>query len=94
MDVTFGEDHHRLLDRSGVCNLSALRRLCVSILRRHTTSKLGAKNKRFKAAVNPHYLLEVHGKLELCCVPPSIDSAANSRRAIIQFGHCVLGRGP
>ena len=31
MDVTFGEDHHRLLDRSGVCNLSALRRLCVSI---------------------------------------------------------------
>ena len=65
MDVTFGEDHHRLLDRNGVCNLSAIRRLCVSILRRDTSSKLGAKNKRFKAALNPSYLLEVLEKLEL-----------------------------
>ena len=65
MDVTFGEDHHRLLDRHGVCNLSAIRRLCVSILRRDTTSKLGAKNKRFKAALNPSYLLKVLERLEL-----------------------------
>ena len=30
-----------------------------------TTSKLGAKNKRFKAALNPSYLLEVLERLEL-----------------------------
>lgn len=65
MDVTFGEDHHRLLDRNGVSNLSAIRRLCVSILRRDTTSKLGAKSKRFKAALNPNDLLEVLKNLEL-----------------------------
>ena len=63
--MTFREDHHRLLDRHGVCHLSAIRRLCVSILRRDTASKLGAKNKRFKAALNPHDLLEVIERLEL-----------------------------
>ena len=63
MDVTFREDQHRLLDRNGVCNLSAIRRLAVSILRRDTTSKLGAKNKRFKAALDPNYILEVLKRL-------------------------------
>ena len=43
MDVTFREDHHRLLDRNGVSNLSAIRRLVISILRRDTTSKIGAQ---------------------------------------------------
>lgn len=59
MDVTFREDHHRLLNRNGVQNLSAIRRLAVSILRRDTTSKIGAKNKRFKAAMDPNYILDV-----------------------------------
>jgi len=59
MDVTFGEDHHRLLDRNGVQNLSAIRRHAIAILRRDTKSKIGAKNKRFKAALNPNYILEV-----------------------------------
>lgn len=63
MDVTFREDHHRLLDRNGVSNLSAIRRLAVSILRRDTTSKLGAKNKRFQAALDPNYMLEVLKRL-------------------------------
>lgn len=65
LDVTFREDHHRLLDRHGVCNLSAIRRLAVSILRRDTTSKLGAKNKRFQAALDPNYILEVLKRLNV-----------------------------
>ncbi len=65
MDVTFREDHHRLLDRNGVCNLSAIRRFAISILRRDTTSKIGAKNKRFKAALDPNYILTVLEHLKL-----------------------------
>ena len=65
MDVTFGEDHHRLLDRNGVQNLSAIRRLAIAILRRDTKSKIGAKNKRFKAALNPNYILEVLESLSI-----------------------------
>jgi predicted transposase YbfD/YdcC len=59
MDVTFREDHHRLLDRKGVQNLSAIRRLVVSILRQDKTIRLGAKNKRLKAALDPTYALSV-----------------------------------
>lgn len=65
MDVTFGEDHHRLLNRNGVQNLSAIRRFAIAILRRDTKTKLGAKNKRFKAAMNPDYILEVLENLAL-----------------------------
>lgn len=65
MDVTFREDAHRLLNRHGVQNLSAIRRLAVSILRRDTSSKIGAKNKRFKAALNPDYILNVLQSLKL-----------------------------
>lgn len=65
MDVTFREDAHRLLNRHGVQNLSAIRRLAVSILRRDTSSKIGAKNKRFKAALNPDYILSVLQNLQL-----------------------------
>lgn len=59
MDVTFREDHHRLLDRNGVQNLSALRRVAVSILGQDKTMKAGARNKRLKAALDPNYLLQV-----------------------------------
>ena len=65
MDVTFREDAHRLLNRHGVQNLSAIRRLAVSILRRDTSSKIGAKNKRFKAALNPDYILSLLQDLQL-----------------------------
>jgi predicted transposase YbfD/YdcC len=59
MDVTFREDHHRLLDRNGVQNFSAIRRLVVSILRQDKSVRLGAKNKRLKAALDPGYALTV-----------------------------------
>lgn len=65
MDVTFGEDHHRLLNRNGVQNLSAIRRFAIAILRRDTKTKLGAKNKRFKAAMNPDYILDVLESLKI-----------------------------
>lgn len=65
MDVTFGEDHHRFLNRNGVQNLSAIRRFAIAILRRDTKTKLGAKNKRFKAAMNPDYILDVLQSLNL-----------------------------
>ncbi len=65
MDVTFGEDHHRFLNRNGVQNLSAIRRFAIAILRRDKKTKLGAKNKRFKAAMNPDYILEVLDNLSL-----------------------------
>lgn len=59
MDVTFHEDHHRLLDRNGVQNLSAIRRHAVTILRQDKTTKAGAKNKRLKAALDPDYIIQV-----------------------------------
>lgn len=59
LDVTFGEDRHRLPDRNGVQNLSAVRRLAVSILRQDRTVRLGAKNKRLRAALDPDYALHV-----------------------------------
>lgn len=65
MDVVFREDDHRLLNRNGVQNLSAIRRLAVSIFRQDKSTRLGAKNKRFKAALNPDYLLEVLEKAML-----------------------------
>ena len=64
MDVTFREDAHRLLNRHGVQSLSAIRRLAVSILRRDTASKIGAKNRRFKAALNPDYILNILQNLQ------------------------------
>jgi len=65
MDVAFHEDRHRLLNRNGVSNLSAIRRLAVSILRQDTRTKLGAKNKRFKAAMDPDYILNVLENLRI-----------------------------
>lgn len=64
MDVTFNEDRHRLIERNAVCNMSAVRRLAISILRQDKSSKVGAKNKRLKAALNPNYLLSVLNNLK------------------------------
>lgn len=59
MDVTFREDRHRLLDRNAVQNLSALRRLAVTIMRQDKRTKAGAQNKRLKAALDPNYRLQL-----------------------------------
>jgi predicted transposase YbfD/YdcC len=59
LDVTFGEDARRQQDRNGAANLAAVRRLAVSLLRRETTNKRGAKNKRLNCALDLSYLLTV-----------------------------------
>ncbi len=59
LDVSFGEDARRPQDRHGTTNLAALRRLVLSLLRQDTTVKRGAKCKRMKCALDPHYLLRV-----------------------------------
>lgn len=59
LDVTFGEDARRQQDRNGAANFAAVRRLAVSLLRRETTNKRGAKNKRLNCALDPSYLLKV-----------------------------------
>jgi predicted transposase YbfD/YdcC len=59
LDVTFGEDQRRQQDRNGAANLAAVRRLAISLLRRETSNKRGAKNKRLRCALDPAYLLKV-----------------------------------
>ncbi len=59
LDVTFGEDARRQQDRNGAANFAAVRRLVVSLLRRETTNKRGAKNKRLNCALDTSYLLKV-----------------------------------
>ena len=59
LDMVFGEDGRRQQDRNGGANLGAVRRLAVSLLRRETTNKRGAKNKRLRCALDPSYLLKV-----------------------------------
>jgi predicted transposase YbfD/YdcC len=59
LDIAFREDACRQQDRDGAANLAAIRRLAVSLLRQDKETKNGAKGKRFKAALDPRYLLNV-----------------------------------
>ncbi len=59
LDVVFGEDQRRQQDRNSGANLAAVRRLAVSLLRRETSNRRGAKNKRLNCALDPTYLLKV-----------------------------------
>jgi hypothetical protein len=57
--MAFNEDQSRVRKDHGDQNLAVLRRIALSLLRRDTSVKLGARNKRLKAARNPQYLLQV-----------------------------------
>ena len=59
LDVAFSEDARRQQHRNGGANLSAVRRLALSLLRQDTTVTRGAKCKRMKCALDHHYLLHV-----------------------------------
>lgn len=59
LDVAFREDDSRMSDRVGAQNLAALRRWAVGVLRREQSTKAGANAKRFKAALDPNYLLKL-----------------------------------
>lgn len=60
LDVTFGEDQSRARDRRLADNLAWLRRLAVSLLKRHP-SKHSIKGKRQVAGWNNDFLAEVLG---------------------------------
>lgn len=59
LDMAFREDECRVRVDHGAENLAVMRRLALSLLRRDTTVRLGAKNKRLKAGRNPNYLLKL-----------------------------------
>lgn len=58
LDITFREDSNRVQKRHGAENLALLRRLAVSLLKRHP-SKLSLACKRLAAALNPAFLEEI-----------------------------------
>jgi predicted transposase YbfD/YdcC len=58
LDVTFGEDGNRVQRRHGGQNLALLRRLALSLLKRHS-SKESMACKRLAAALDPAFLEEI-----------------------------------
>ncbi len=58
LDVTFGEDANRVQQRHGGQNLALLRRLALSLLKRHG-SKASLACKRLAAALDPAFLEEI-----------------------------------
>ena len=58
LDVTFDEDHNRVSKRHGAENLALLRKLALTLLKRHP-DKRSIACKRLAAAFNPTFLAEV-----------------------------------
>lgn len=58
LDVTFNEDQARFRIGDGAENFAILRRLCLNLLRHHP-AKLSLKRKRFKAALDDSFLLDL-----------------------------------
>jgi predicted transposase YbfD/YdcC len=58
LDVTFGEDANRVQGRHGAQNFALLRRLALSLLKRHG-SKASMACKRLAAALDPAFLEEI-----------------------------------
>ena len=58
LDVTFGEDANRVQRRHGAENLALLRRLALSLLKRHR-SKASMACKRLAAALDTAFLEEI-----------------------------------
>jgi hypothetical protein len=58
LDVTFGEDASRVRSGNAPQNLAVVRHLALNMLRRET-SKGSIATKRFRAALDEHYLLKV-----------------------------------
>jgi predicted transposase YbfD/YdcC len=60
LDVTFREDDSRIQDRNAAENFALLRRVALSLLKRHP-SKASVATKRFSAALDEEFLEEVVG---------------------------------
>jgi predicted transposase YbfD/YdcC len=58
LDVTFGEDGNRVQKRHGAANLALVRRLALSLLKRHP-GKGSMACKQLAAALNPEFLEEI-----------------------------------
>jgi predicted transposase YbfD/YdcC len=59
LDVTFREDTLRNRIGHSAENFSRIRRLCLNLLRRDKTTKIGIKGKRLRACLKEEYLLQV-----------------------------------
>lgn len=62
LDVTFGEDHCQVRDRTAAHNFSILRELVMKVLR-DLPSKLSLRRKRRRAALDPTFRLQLLGAL-------------------------------
>lgn len=58
LDVTFGEDHCQVRDKTAAHNFSLLRELVVKVLREHP-GKLSLRRKRRRAALDPTFRAEL-----------------------------------
>ena len=58
LDVTFKEDRSRIRMGHGPENMTLLRKLCVNLIKQHP-SKGSIKTKRFRAALNHEFLLDL-----------------------------------
>jgi predicted transposase YbfD/YdcC len=64
LDVTFREDENQVSNPNGAQNLALLRRLAVSLLKRHP-SKQSLAGKRFEAGLDTEFLEQVLGGVSL-----------------------------
>ncbi|MES2595254.1 MAG: ISAs1 family transposase [Verrucomicrobiota bacterium] len=62
LDVTFGEDHCQVRDRTAAHNFSLMRELAIKVLREHP-GKLSLRRKRRRAALDPDFRLHLLGLL-------------------------------
>ena len=58
LDVVFKEDQHRTQQETAAINLAVLRRIALNLIKRHP-SRGSLKGKRFRAALDEDFLLEV-----------------------------------
>ncbi len=59
LDVAFGEDDCRIRKDNAPQTLAVLRHIAVNLLGQEKSSKLGVKNKQFRAAMDNEYLIKV-----------------------------------
>ena len=59
LDMVFREDESRVRIGNAQANLSLVRKLALNILRKHTGSNDSLNIKRYKATLDPNYLLEL-----------------------------------
>lgn len=59
MDVGFNEDAGRKRNRNAIVNFSLVKKISMMMLKKDNTTKMGIKSKRFQAALDTEYLMQV-----------------------------------